>query len=143
MIKTKFHRTKCGFFAPFDFETYKKIKKIKATYNISTINAARYKKWARKLEKNRTKPSPVLCESFHTPTFCMDYHISWDRQKFQYTKINFKVEYAKSTELSKQITELWEYAKAKESPEKIGNEPDCLKNLNIDEIYQECLLWRK
>jgi len=134
----QYYKTGFNYFAPFDFETYKKIKRIKAVRNISEIRAARYKKWARKLPKNRKTKAPIFCELFYTPDSYMDDYITLDKKTFKWVKVNFKVEYAKKTELNELILELWIYAIAKPSEKDVGPEPKQFETLNIDKLYDEC-----
>jgi len=137
-ITQQYYKTRFNYFAPFDFETYKKIKKIKAVLNISGIQAIRYGKWARKLPKNRRTKKPIFCELFYIATSYMDYYINWDDEKGKYVETNVEIEFAKKTELNALIVDLWQYATAKPLETDIGPEPEFIKTIDIDQIYVEC-----
>ena len=133
-----YHETRFNFFAPFDFETYTKIKRIKAVRNISEIRSIRYHKWARKLPKNRKTTAPVFCELFYTPASYMDYYVSWNDDQGKYVRTDVEIEYAKKTELNDLIVQLWEYAVAKPFEKDIEPIPEWSKTLEIDKLYNEC-----
>jgi len=141
MKTTECNKTKYGYFAPFDFETYKKIKKIKAVCNISFLRARRYDRWARKTPKNRVGKIPVICELFDEITFQMvPVYNSYNYKTSKYDIYN-RIDFCKAKELRRHILEVWDYSRAKPTLDLIKNEPECLSNINIDELYVQCKQW--
>lgn len=156
VAKEKVFKTKFGY-APFDFETYKKIKKIKAVANISLLRQKRYNKWARKLKKNRTTPAPIFCELFHeikvekkkhwNPVL-FRYETGTDEQdfcrekQFAYNFVGVTLFDIDTKSFRQRIMELWAYAKdIRQNPEEIMDVPKFYNHLDIDELYSICRTW--
>tara|TARA_Y100000310_G_C20681979_1_gene816513 strand:- start:2571 stop:2981 length:411 start_codon:yes stop_codon:yes gene_type:complete len=119
-------RTSFGMYVPLDYETYMKLKKIKAVINLSRIQSIRFDKWVRKLPHNRTKPEPFA----PCPVF-------WKKKKKQY----IDVDYYAGTDISHQkFYDAWKVAATpKDSPEDV-QAPELDWKI-VDGVYDECFEW--
>tara|TARA_Y100000310_G_scaffold330773_1_gene403025 strand:+ start:1867 stop:2304 length:438 start_codon:yes stop_codon:yes gene_type:complete len=131
MFKTSF-----GMYSPVDFETYKKIKKIKAAINVSQLKAARFYKWQKKMPHNRKSPEPKVCDLFFDKKEKQGYHFgSWDKTLRAYERIYYTTEYYTISDLAKDYRILWNQIKyVRVNPDDL---PDITIPDNLDDIYEK------
>jgi|ETNvirnome_2_130_1030620.scaffolds.fasta_scaffold29252_1 hypothetical protein len=130
MFKTGF-----GMYSPVDFETYKKIKKIKAAINVSQLKAARFYKWQKKMVHNRKAPEPKVCDLFFDKKEKQGYHYGpWNNAERAYERIYYTTEYYTISDLAKDYRMLWNqirYVRVNPDDVQSVNVPE-----NIDELYE-------
>ena len=144
MTVTVENKTKFGMYAPFDFEIYKKLKKIKAVANISLLRDYRYNKWARKLAKNRKGKQPIFCDLFDEIKIVSLKNYVYDKQSCIYKAVEREQDYCYSKDLRNIIMDLWSYAKTlKKSSADIDLPPINIEILNINNLYVLCDKWFK
>lgn len=106
MITT--HKTKFGMYAPYDYITYKKLKKIKSAINVSYFKVQRHNRWVLKLEKNRSYPAPIPCSLFYDKIIetKKNYYdnITYNKEVYVYSKMD-------NITYEEYFMKLWEIAK--------------------------------
>ena len=151
MSEQKAYKTRFNMYVPYDYEIYKKLKKIKAVINLSYIESRRFMKWSRKAPHNRTKPEPQPCLLFYKKTSKTIPGYIYYKKTGEYKKVERVIEsydtisYKDDPKISLASIFMEAYLLAKTPKEK---EED-IKKSNIDweayplnDIYYQCLEWQ-
>jgi len=143
MFKTSF-----GMFVPCDYETYKKLKVIKAVINVSRIHKRRFEKWFAKAPHNRTKPEPQVCSVFWKKIITKKKIWIYHKETGKYDTPMVDYEYhepikdEKGRDLCQVFMNSYNIASTpKNTPEEV-EQPDLDWSI-LDEIYDQCLEWRE
>lgn len=123
------NKTSFGMYAPLDYETYMKLKKIKAVANLSYIAARRYEKWGRKRIDNRGPEPKKPCPLFYEIKEQKGY---WDPHP---------VAKAIDSGLLRQVFEAYNKAQPVKKPEELQDVPLEFNGMSIHEVYHKCLKW--
>jgi len=143
LTRTTTHKTSFGMYTALDYETYKKLKVIKAVANVSLLRARRFNKVGIRKEHNRHSvplPHSAFFKLTHGKYYC----------GYKYDEIAHTVKYLSYPTVGMQevdglvgkVLAAWEAAKLVSDESKVVPVDLNFGAVNFDELYETCKSWR-
>lgn len=134
------YKTSFGKYSAVDFDTYKKIKKIKAAINVSDLKTRRYHKLQKRKPWTRLELNLNICDLFYEKKEKEVWQYGdYNREKREWEKIYSTIDYYEATSLVDKYRELWDIVK------NVKSNPDDLPEVkipdNLDEVYEVSLAY--